>query len=385
MQKTTRAALATAILLTCACAGARAADRGWKPARTVKLDGGLSVTLSEPVRVAQSRGFLWFPTLVKLDDRRLVAVMSDKPDAHTNEQTAEIAWSADGGLTWGATQQAPIYSECPLKVAGGHVLLPNYLFPQGGDNAVLGAPYLFCPDGKSEVVRVAEPLTVTGWPRKPGKLGAFYGHPELNVGGFVFNGQCVTLKDGRQLATLYGRYEGSRRYSLVVASSNDGRRWEYASSVADETSTIPGGEGPCEAALCRLKDGRLTCVFRVESGKPYGRSFSRDEGRTWGEPDTIAAGSVQPSMVVLPDGVVALSGGRPGASVWFDVAGDGQRWQSVELLGAAEKTSSYTELVALDDRNVLCVYDRIPHGWNAIPPDSKDVNSVWVVRLTLER
>jgi hypothetical protein len=309
--------------------------------------------------------------------------MSNKADEHTNEQTAEVAWSTDGGLTWGERQPAPIYSECPLKTDAGAVLLPNYLFPQPG--GAIGAPYLFAPNGNSQLTRVNDPLIVTGFPRKPGMLGAFYGHPELNVAGFVFNGQCVTLKDGRHLTTLYGRYESSKRYDLVVAASTDGKRWNYLGSVADETCKLDGAEGPCEAALCRLKDGRLMCVFRVESNKSYGRSFSSDEGKTWSEAVSIDARSVQPSLVTMPDGVVALSGGRPGVFVWFNVAGDGTKWQPVELLGAADKTSAYTELVVLDNRNILCIYDRIPHGWGAIPASSNDRNSVWVVRLTLQR
>jgi hypothetical protein len=354
----------------------------WTPARTVRLDG-LDVTVSQPVRVADSKGYLWFPTLVRLDDRRMLAIMSDKADTHTNQQTGAVAWSDDGGLTWGGLKKVGVYSECPLATPEGHFLLPNYLFPLS--DGAIGAPYLFCPRGASELRHVKEPLTVTGWPRPPGKLGAIFGHPELNLAGFLFNGQCVTLKNGRYLATLYGRYENSKRYCLVVAASKDGRRWEYLGSVADETSKIAGAEGPCEAALCRLKDGRLMSVFRVNAGEPYGRSFSVDEGRTWSEPDTLPARSVQPSLAVLPDGLIALSGGRPGVSVWFNVEGDAKWWQPLELLGKEEKTSAYTELVPLDDQTLLCIYDRIPNGWNAIPPDSPQANSVWVVRLTLER
>lgn len=28
------------------------------------------------------------------------------------------------------------------------------------------------------------------------------------------------------------------------------------------------------------------------------------------------------------------------------------------------------------------MYDRIPHGWNAIPADTTDTNSIWVVKLS---
>jgi hypothetical protein len=378
MNRCTQVAIVALLAWTCCV---RAGE--WKAARSVSLDG-LKVTVSEPVRVAESKGYLWFPTLVRVDDRRLLAVISDKSDAHTDEQTGQVAWSEDGGQTWGPLQKIPVYSECPVPAADGLILLPNYLFPQ--PSGAIGGAYMFCPRGKSELAHIKQPsIMVTGWPRELDRLGAVYGHPELHIAGFVFNGQSVTLKDGRHLATLYGHFKGTKRYALVVAVSRDARGWSYVSTVADETCKLPGKEGPCEAALCRLKDGRLMCVFRMDGVMPYGRSFSCDEGQTWSEPDVLPAKSVQPSLAVMPDGAVALSGGRPGVSVWFNVEGDGKRWQPVEILPADAKTSAYTEIVPLDDRSLLCIYDRIPNNWNAIPAGSRDVNSVWVVRLTVER
>ena len=362
--------------------GAAPADAGWKVARTVDLDG-LRVSLSEPVPVARSKGFLWFPTLVRRDDGQLLAVMSDKADVHTEQQTAAVARSADGGLTWTELQSVPVYSECPVVLDDGLLLLPNYLFPQ--PDGSIGAPYLFWPAGKDELVHVKEPLTVAGWPREPGRLGEQFGRPDLNLAGFVFNGQVVRAGDGRHLATLYGFFKGTKRYSLVVAESEDGRSWKYRATVADENCPLEGAEGPCEAALCRLKDGRLMCVFRLSSGVRYGRAYSEDDGKTWTEAANIDPFSVQPSLAVLPDGPVVLSGGRPGVSVWFDVEGKGERWQGVEVLPPDAKTSAYTEVVAVDEGTLLCVYDTVPHGWDAIPADSPEFNSVWVVRLTVER
>ena len=48
-------------------------------------------------------------------------------------------------------------------------------------------------------------------------------------------------------------------------------------------------------------------------------------------------------------------------------------------------TSSYTEVVSLDETHVLYIYDRIPNGWAALPKDAAETNSVWVMRLTVER
>jgi hypothetical protein len=370
-------------------APAAAPPARWAVAKTVQLEG-LDVSVSEPVLVARSKGYLWFPTLVRRADGQLLAVMSNKADTHTEEQTGVIARSSDGGLTWAAAEPVPLYSECPVELDDGVLLLPNYLFPQQGGGAdTIGGAHLFWPKNGDKPEHVKEPVTVTGWPREPAHLGEHMGRPDLNIAGFLFNGETVRLDDGggntRHLATLYGYFKGDNRYSLVVAELADGRKWTYRSTVAGADCKLQGAEGPCEAALCRLKDGRLMCVFRLASAVPYGRSYSDDEGKTWTEPANIEPFSVQPSLAVVSDGLVALSGGRPGVSVWFDVEGKGERWQAVELFPADAKTSAYTEVVAVDDSTLLCIYDRVPHGWAAIPESSPEFNSVWVVRLTLKR
>src|SRR5215213_9681773 len=115
--------LPAAFLLTLLLAPFTRADDAaprWTTARTVRLEG-LNVTVSQPVRVAESKGFLWFPTLVRLDERRMLAIMSDKADAHTAAQTGVVAWSEDAGQTWGELRKVPVYSECPLAAADGLV------------------------------------------------------------------------------------------------------------------------------------------------------------------------------------------------------------------------------------------------------------------------
>src|SRR5207244_3261070 len=119
--------------------------------------------------------------------------------------------------------------------------------------------------------------------------------------------QVVKLKNGSYLSTLYGWFKDQKRYALVAAESADGVNWKIRATVADENCKLKGAEGPCEAALARLKDGRLLCVFRLASNVPYGQCFSSDDGKTWTEPASMPADvfSVQPSLVVLPDGAVA--------------------------------------------------------------------------------
>jgi hypothetical protein len=257
----------------------------------------------------------------------------------------------------------------------------------------MGAPYQVVPKGKQDVRLVKEGLTVTGWPREDESFD-----PKLGLSGFVFNGQTVALKDGGSLATLYGHFKGDKRYSLVGAESRDGLRWKVRAVIAGPDCKLKGDEGPCEAAVVRIKDGRLLCVFRLASGVPYGQAWSSDDGKTWTEPAAMDGPfSVQPSLAVLEDGLVALSGGRPGLFVWFNTDGTGKAWQRIDLLAHHNAcrpkepidqpghTSSYTEVVALDATHLLCIYDRVPFGWSPVPKDSPETNSLWVVRLEVQR
>ena len=39
----------------------------------------------------------------------------------------------------------------------------------------------------------------------------------------------------------------------------------------------------------------------------------------------------------------------------------------------------------MDDSHLIIMYDRIPNGWNPIPAESTETNSIWVVRVTLTK
>ena len=60
------------------------------------------VTLSAPVLVARSKGYLWFPTLTKLANGDLRVIMSDRADAVVTApdmMTGLNAFSRDSGRT----------------------------------------------------------------------------------------------------------------------------------------------------------------------------------------------------------------------------------------------------------------------------------------------
>jgi hypothetical protein len=132
-------------------------------------------------------------------------------------------------------------------------------------------------------------------------------------------------------------------------------------------------------------------------------AWSDDEGWTWSEAVPVGgAFSVYPSLRMLPSGIGLLSGGRSGLYLWTNADGSASTWEPLDLeahhnrFQPAEpidpsdsfdtaRTTSYTDMVVLDANHLLLIYDRVPDGWSAIPSGSPERNSVWVVRVTVDR
>ena len=368
---------------------------GWIDSATVDLDG-MSVTLSQPRLIGRRRSYFWFPNLWTMSNGDLLSTIAPVPDIHLSGVPYLVLWSQDGGLSWSEPFVSCDGGQTLLHLhSGDSILLPYDLRPrpQGA-----GAPHNHFPAGQRVFDYVPTGVVITGMPA-PVPLVI----PGLDVAAFSFNGQTLWLEDGTYLATAYGHFEGDDRDSIVAVESTDGTNWAVRSVVADAACPVPGSGGPSESAICRLQDGRIMCVFRVESKLPFGQTWSSDEGRTWTPAVTMSGPfSVQPSLAVMGSGAVALSGGRPGLYLWLNASGDGQDWRRIDILAhhnscqpqeqilysedlSRQQTTAYTEVVAVDERTLLYIYDRVPNGWRRIPEDMDDTNSVWLVRATVQQ
>ena len=236
-------------------------------------------------------------------------------------------------------------------------MLPFYLAlrPDG----TLAAPYNLIRKGERKLETI-DGVAVAGWPEPVASTMA----DGTVVGGFGFDGQIVKLKNGHYFTTLYGAYR-SGGIRIVGAESSDGIHWACAGTIARRSGKVnERGEGPTEAALCRLRDGQALCVYRLDSDLTYGQTWSSDEGRSWTEPvECRGPRSVEPSLAVLDDGTVILSGGRPGLKLWLDQNGTGEDWQEIDIGKYRYKfiknsdTTGYTELAVVDNAHLLYAYD----------------------------
>ena len=141
--------------------------------------------------------------------------------------------------------------------------------------------------------------------------------------------------------------------SVVAYISNDnGKNWQFQSEIASKKSinemVNTGGatwsisqEGPNENDVVLLKDGvTLLCVMRIDGGDgvpnhthvPYLLATSVDRGLTWSmreAPKYML--SARPRAIVLPNGVLVVSGGRPALSMWISIDGFGNSWKEYDI------------------------------------------------------
>jgi len=124
-------------------------------------------------------------------------------------------------------------------------------------------------------------------------------------------GDVVGLPDGRLACPMYKSISREpRRYdSSVFFSSDDGRTWGDPRTVAENVS---------ETYLLRCRDGawlaaaRTACPDRMDNSLPHGRGEllyrSEDEGRTWSEGKPVSPqGQENAHLLELRDGRILLS------------------------------------------------------------------------------
>lgn len=359
------------------------ASQRWVAGETFHLNG-LDVTLSAPVLVAEGKktDILCMPTVTRLANGDLVVVMMNQTDVPHYPVTGVASFSSDGGLSWTEPVAIKHWGGVNLRLASGDELLLPFNMAASPDGIVSNHPYNLIPKGERRLEGKVG-LEVTGFPERPA-TGRIEG---TLCGGFGFDGQTLKLRNGRHFATLYGGYRtGGIR--IIGAESGDGIHWKVVGTIARRAGKVnERGEGPSEAALARLKDGRLMCIYRVDSNLTYGQTWSSDEGRTWTEPVACNGPmSVEPNLAVLRDGMVLLAGGRPGARLWINRDGTGKDWQEVDMIrhryryqseGAKNgDTTGYNKIALLDESHLLYVDD-----YGRTPP----VARVEVVRITLEK
>jgi len=148
----------------------------------------------------------------------------------------------------------------------------------------------------------------------------------------VFSKGIVVLDDGTILNTLYGFGK-----AYLVQSSDHGQTWTYRSKIAENDGTLFHTDGSkiyfAEPSLQLTADGSLLSIMRTVSNMPLYQTRSYDQGLTWSKPELLPgidpslARSIYPQTLLLDNGVLVLTTGRPNNKLLFSLDGSGYKWE----------------------------------------------------------
>lgn len=268
--------------------------------------------------------------------------------------------SADNGETWQQRESGSL-GPGPCELSDGRVIGMDYrsLPIEGEEGWYQSQGYVSTDMGRTAEprdVRIHVPLA------KAAHGHAF--HP-----GPLYMRSMVETEDGRIVALMAGWFLGDdvpcphnprRPYSRTYCceSTDGGATWEYVATIGYGQI---GSEGYNEGSMKRLPNGDLGVALRTGSMRdpkcqdnPIMFARSADGGKTWSVPRRTGVHGAFPDLLVLDDGTLAISYGRPGAAIVFSTDG-GETWTDHTVVDATPY-SGYTTIIQTGEREILMAF-----------------------------
>ncbi len=235
--------------------------------------------------------------------------------------------STDAGKTWVPVKDMQYKTFAPLpmtRLPDGTIMgVSRWTARYDREKGVfIGITHRF--DEKSGTFTMTENLI-----RAPGNVSL------LSFDRHIFNGA-----DGHLLAVVYGSAP------MIMQSKDQGLTWTHFSTLAVRRQ---------EPAVERLSDTEMTAILRNRSFLPLEQIWSHDGGKTWGSPVTLEVGSVAPDIVLMSNGVLACSYGRPGSNLMFSID-HGKTWMHHTVL-TDSGGFNYTAIREVSPGRLLYIHD----------------------------
>ena len=312
-----------------------------KPAAPAPADP-IKITVSEPWDIPRDDVRQTRPYLYDMGNGLLLMSVAQGPDAFY--EPYGLLRSVDAGKTWSAipgldkTDTTPL--PCLRRPDGSILALSRWTRTQP-DGTVAGKTVRLNADATKFTMtdnKIVLPRQYTNESKNDQIICERHIWNDDDGGAtmVVWSRKLVKRPDGRN---------STERWSHLVRSTDNGNTWSYSSTIG------PGGE----PAVVRLSLTEQTAVIRGDRDSCLKQMFSHDGGKTWSKPIALEVGKVLPDLVLMSNGVLACSYGRPASCIMFSLDG-GKTWPSHRVI--SDRVSfNYTSIREISPGRLLYVHD----------------------------
>ena len=339
---------------------------GLRPAASAAVEKSpLKITISEPWPLnveknnTESRPYLY-------DMGEGLLLMSNAQGADALLEPYGVRRSKNAGKNWqvvtGLVQNVDSPQEL-VRLADGRILGPSRWTHLQPDGTLTGKTTIL--DAKAETFTMHDSTITMPAEFKPAKAGEV----------LIVERQIWAEKDGSITAAAWSRRFSLKlpngrgfpeRHTHLLRSTDLGKTWTHLAHVG------LGGE----PAVVRLSDSEWLAITRPDAHMSnFLQHRSLDGGKTWKFERTLEEGSVMPDLVLMSNGVLACSYGRPVSNLMFSLDG-GRTWRDHRVI-SDRVNFNYTAIREISPGRLLYMHD------GPIPSALARINSLYIdVSLT---
>ena len=334
---------------------------GLRPAASAAMEKSpLKISISEPwplnveMKNSESR-----PYLYAMGKGLLLTSNPQGSDALLEPYI--VRRSTDAGNTWQAIAGLAQNSDSPqelVRLPDARILGPSRWTHLQPDGSLTGKTTIL--DAKAENFTMHESaitLPVEFMPAKTGEVLIFERHiwaeKDSSITAVAWTRRfTLKLPNGRGFP---------ERHTHLLRSTDLGKTWTHLAHVG------LGGE----PAIVRLSDSEWLAVTRPDAHMSnLLQHRSLDGGKTWKFERTLEEGSVMPDLVLMSNGVLACSYGRPVSNLMFSLDG-GRIWRDHRVI-SDRANFNYTAIREISPGRLLYMHD------GQIPGTLARINSLYI-------